>query len=241
MPSADDLLKKAQAEQVVEHKPKGNAVELTVARVEEELRNAAGDIGYARIRLGVNLNKLESFMRDHPQLLCWFENRPRSWAEKYDAPAVNTPPMVSDAEEAEKFKANLIATGVKPVFIPRIMAVRDMAKQSFASTFELMHGGLTEVFLSNMQERKELLEMKREVQRRLREDTLSMEMRTQLFREMLMLGRQLREIGDEMIRTTDSTQRGALTLAAMRQTSKKKKKWRFSSSTDKHAIDTTLK
>lgn len=234
---ADDLVKAAEkaAEAPIDEERKHGAGSYPgIVEVNQAMMDCAGDRGTARIQLGVQRNWLNDFIHDTPALQHWKGNTSPTWVEKGQIPfqsrAINSVNIASlEKIESDHFKDSLSNVGVSQGVVPRLVAIRDLARRSFADTFELMHGGLTDMFIADMEEKWELLEMKKAIQARLKSDEeMDAMLRDQLLKEMLILGRQLREIGTEMLRATDSLQRGALTLAAMRQSSKKKKKWKFS-------------
>jgi hypothetical protein len=223
-------------------KRKGGAnSKLTVAKVQKALQESGGDLEYARLDLCVTLDELRKFIASEKKLSFWAETRPATWTERnavMTETGVSTPFQSKITEdqlqevqrrETEAFKEDLTRAGVADA--DGLIAIRDLARNNFASTFELMHGGLTQMFANVREEREEVRELHKAALKRLRE-TEDPASRALVFREALMLGEMLRKIGDEMIRTTESTQRGALTLAAMRQSQRaKKKKFKWEAAT----------
>ena len=150
---------------------------------------------------------------------------------KYGNMSISEASQVLDFEDMV-FEKALKGVGFKHYALKHLIGIQKVARSSFKSTIELMHGGLTTSFCHVLDEQNQVREMWGELMKMLSDlekYPIGSRKRDRLSAEVENLAKMLRGVGAEMIDIATVVQRSTLLSAMLKQHKVKSSKPKFSS------------
>lgn len=150
---------------------------------------------------------------------------------KYGNMSISEAEQVLDFEDIV-FEKALKGVGFKEYALKHLIGIQKVARSSFKSTIELMHGGLTTSFCHVLAEQNQVRGMWEQLMNMLadlKEYPIGSPQRAALSAEVHEMARMLRGVGAEMIDIATVVQRSTLLTAMLKQHKVKNGKPKFSS------------